>query len=149
MHEITSESMPSVDFKGVRCIKGYGEISKNYSPYLSDESKLAHQGAEYLFFPTNEAELSAVFQEMAKRGTTVTISAARTGIVGGAVPQGGAIVSLEKFDKILGLSSDFVFISNLRCMISSFSSSLTISPPLEDTMTLCPRFFNCLARLTT
>ena len=73
MHEITSEIVPSVDLKRVRCIKDYSEISRNYSSYLSDESKLAHQGAEYLFFPTNEAELSAVFREMAKRGITVTI----------------------------------------------------------------------------
>jgi D-lactate dehydrogenase (cytochrome) len=106
MHEITSEIVPFIEFKRVRCIKGYGEISRNYSSYLSDESRLAHQGAEYLFFPTNEAELSAVFREMAKRAITVTISAARTGIVGGAVPHGGAIVSLEKFDKILGLRYD-------------------------------------------
>ncbi len=106
MHEITSEIIPSVDFKRVRCIKGYREISRNYSSYLADESKLAHKGAECLFFPTNEAELSAVFREMAKMGITVTISAARTGIVGGAVPYGGAIVSLERFDKILGLRYD-------------------------------------------
>jgi len=106
MHDITSETVPSVDFKVVRCIEGYSEISKNYSSYLSDESRLAHQGAEYLFFPSNESELSAIFREMAKRGVTVTISAARTGIVGGAVPHRGAIVSLEKFDKILGLRYD-------------------------------------------
>lgn len=106
MHEITSEIVPAIDFKGIRCIKGYGEIAKDYSSYLCDESKLAHQGAEYLFFPTTEGELSAIFQEMAKRGVKITISAARTGLVGGAVPYGGAIVSLERFNKILGLRYD-------------------------------------------
>jgi len=106
MHEITSEIVPPVDFERVRCIKDYSEISRNYNSYLSDESKLAHQGAEYLFFPTNEAELSAVFREMAERRITVTISAARTGIVGGAVPHGGALVSLEKFNRVLGLGYD-------------------------------------------
>ncbi|MBE9574354.1 MAG: FAD-binding oxidoreductase [Proteobacteria bacterium] len=106
MHEITSEIVPPVDFKRVRCIEGYGEIARNYSSYLCDESKLAHQGAEYLFFPTTEGDLSAIFQEMAKRGVKITISGARTGLVGGAVPYGGAIVSLEKFDKILGLRYD-------------------------------------------
>ena len=110
MHKIITEIVPTVDFKGVRCIKGYNKICQDYSPYLSDESKLAHQGAEYLFFPTNEGELSAVFREMAKKGIKVTISGARTGLVGGAVPYGGAIVSLEKFDKILGLRYD----SNLK-----------------------------------
>jgi len=106
MHEITSEIVPTVDFKGIRCIKDYSEICQDYSPYLCDESKLAHQGAQYLFFPTNEGELSAIFKEMSKTNATVTISGARTGLVGGAVPYGGAIVSLERFDKILGLRYD-------------------------------------------
>ena len=106
MHEIFSEEVPNIDFEVVRRVEGYGEIIKNYSSYLTDESKLSHQGAEYLFFPTTEAELSAILQEMAKRCITVTFSGARTGIVGGAVPYGGAIVSLEKFDQVLGLRYD-------------------------------------------
>jgi D-lactate dehydrogenase (cytochrome) len=106
MHEITSEAVPSVDFKGIRCIKDYNEICQDYSPYLCDESKLAHQGAQYLFFPTNEGDLSAIFKEMSNKNVTVTLSGARTGLVGGAVPYGGAIVSLEKLDKIRGLRYD-------------------------------------------
>jgi len=106
MHEITSEALPNADFEAIRRIENSGEIIKNYTPYIADESKLSHQGVEYLFFPATEAELSAIFREMAARDITVTISAARTGIVGGAVPYGGAIVSLEKFDKLLGLKYD-------------------------------------------
>jgi len=106
MHEITSEALSPVDFEGIRCINNYSDICQDYSPYLCDESKLAHQGAQFLFFPTNEAELSAIFKEMAKKNVTVTLSGARTGLVGGAVPYGGAIVSLERFDKILGLRYD-------------------------------------------
>jgi len=106
MHKITSEAVPSVDVKGIRCIEDYSEICQDYSPYLCDESKLAHQGAQYLFFPTNEAELSAIFKEMNEKNVTVTLSGARTGLVGGAVPYGGAIVSLERFDKIRGLRYD-------------------------------------------
>jgi len=106
MHEITSEALSPVDFEGIRCITNYSDICQDYSPYLCDESKLAHQGAQFLFFPTNEAELSAIFKEMAKKNVTVTLSGARTGLVGGAVPYGGAIVSLERFDRILALRYD-------------------------------------------
>lgn len=106
MHKITSEAVPSVDLEVVRCVESSGEITKNYSSYLTDESKLSHQGADYLFFPTTEGELSAILREMAKRGIKVTLSAARTGIVGGAVPYGGAVVSLERFDRVLGLRHD-------------------------------------------
>lgn len=106
MHEITSEAIPRVDLEIVRCVKSYQEIRENYSSYLTDESKLTHQGADYLFFPTTEGELSAILREMAKRSSTVTLSAARTGIVGGAVPCGGAVVSLERFNRVLGLRHD-------------------------------------------
>jgi D-lactate dehydrogenase (cytochrome) len=106
MHEITSETVPYVDVKGIRCIDNYGEICRDYGPYLCDESRLAHKGAHYLFFPANEAELSAIFKEMNEKNVTVTLSGARTGLVGGAVPYGGAIVSLERFNKVLGLRYD-------------------------------------------
>ena len=43
---------------------------------------------------------------MAGRGTRVTIAGARTGLVGGCVPNQGALVSLENFDRILALYYD-------------------------------------------
>ena len=106
MHEITTETLPIVDFSKVRCINGYDELCQNYELYLCDESRLAHQGAECLFFPANEAEISAIFTEMGKRGITVTLSGARTGLVGGAVPYGGALLSLERLNKVLDIRYD-------------------------------------------
>jgi D-lactate dehydrogenase (cytochrome) len=106
MHEITTETLPIVDFSKVRCIKGYDELCQTYELYLCDESRLAHQGAECLFFPANEAEISAIFTEMGKRGIPITLSGARTGLVGGAVPYGGALVSLEGLNKVLGIRYD-------------------------------------------
>jgi D-lactate dehydrogenase (cytochrome) len=106
MNEIIAEAVPEIDLAKVRCIEGYDEIARNHAPYLADESKLADQGADYLFYPKNEAELAAVLREMGRRGVNVTISAARTGLAGGAVPYGGAVVSLDRFDKPLGIRKD-------------------------------------------
>ena len=106
MNEITSIKLPEVDFASVRRIDGLDEISANYAPYLADESKLPHNGADYLFFPTNEAELAAIMGEMNKRGANVTISGARTGLVGGCVPAGGAVVALDRFDKTVDIRWD-------------------------------------------
>ena len=50
---------------------------------------------------------------------------------------------------ILGLNSDFVFMSIYKCFIPVFSSSLVSSPPEEATMTLCPLFFKAPARVKT
>jgi len=107
MHEITSETVQEVDFKQVRCIAGFAEIQKNYPLYLADESKLAASTVDYIFFPKNEAELSSVLQEMRKKNVKVTFSAARTGLVGGCVPEGGAIVSLERMNRVLNIYYDF------------------------------------------
>jgi D-lactate dehydrogenase (cytochrome) len=43
---------------------------------------------------------------MARRGVKVTIAGARTGLVGGCVPNEGALVSLENFDRMLALYYD-------------------------------------------
>jgi len=106
MHEIRTQTVPEADFAKVRRIEGLAEIAANYAPYLADESRLPHQGAEFLFFPSDEAELAAVMREMGRRGVTVTVAGARTGLVGGCVPAGGAVVALDRFDKTLAIRFD-------------------------------------------
>ena len=100
MHEITSKPAPLVEFKQVKCIEGYENIKADYAAYLTDESKLSSLPFNYLFFPQNEAELAAVIREMKKRKVRITVAGARTGLVGGCVPQEGALVSLERLDKV-------------------------------------------------
>jgi len=106
MHEITCQKVPEAAFDSVRRVEGLEEIIANYAPYLADESRLPHQGADFLFFPNNEAELAAIMREMGKRGLTVTTAGARTGLVGGSVPAGGAVVAMDRFDKTLGIRFD-------------------------------------------
>ena len=43
---------------------------------------------------------------MTRRGVKLTIAGARTGLVGGCVPNQGALVSLENFDRVLSLNYD-------------------------------------------
>ncbi len=100
MHEIRSHAPSPADFDLVRCVKGFETIRSDYAVYLTDESKLSARPFDYLFFPKNEAELSAVIQEMSHRNTAITIASARTGLVGGCVPPRGALVSMELFDRV-------------------------------------------------
>lgn len=106
MNEITCQSVPVVPFDAVRRVEGLTEITDNYAPYLADESRLPHQGADFLFFPNDEAELAAVMREMGRRKLAVTVAGARTGLVGGCVPAGGAVVALDRFDKTLAIRFD-------------------------------------------
>ncbi len=100
MHEIHSQPAPEFDIKQVKCIEGFENIQAEYPAYLTDESKLSASPFDLLFFPKNEMELAAVVREMSRRNVPVTIAGARTGLVGGCVPQGGALVSLERLDQI-------------------------------------------------
>ena len=73
--------------------------------YLTDESRLCGR-AERIFFPRSEAELLAVLAAAQSASAPITVSGGRTGIVGGAVPEGGWLVSLEAMNKITGLRYD-------------------------------------------
>jgi D-lactate dehydrogenase (cytochrome) len=103
MHEITSIQSTPVDVESVRCIEGFAHIKGEFPLYLSDESKLSAGAVDYLFFPSNESELCAVVKEMGQRGVKLTIAGARTGLVGGCVPMQGALISLEKLNRILDI----------------------------------------------
>jgi len=106
MHEIQSKPVPSVDVKQVKCIHGFEAIQRDYPVYLTDESKLSAKPIDYLWFPKDELELAAVIREMSRLNIPITIAGARTGLVGGSVPETGALVSLEHLDKVEGLFYD-------------------------------------------
>src|SRR5687768_7360595 len=67
--------------------------------YLIDASNMAGGHAEKLFIPESAGEIAAILRE-ANEKIPVTVSGARTGTVGGAVPFGGFVISLERMNKI-------------------------------------------------
>ena len=68
--------------------------------YLTDASNVAGGHAEKLFIPETTEELAEILRRANADKIHVTVSGARTGTVGGAIPYGGFLVSLEKFNKI-------------------------------------------------
>ena len=87
-------------------VEGAERIASDYASYLRDESRLSGGNASRLVFPKNEAEIASFLSAMNAQGVPVTVSGGRTGIVGGAVPPGGALLSLEKMDALLDLGRD-------------------------------------------
>ncbi len=106
MHEIYSKTSPEVDISQVKRIEGFTTIQAEYSAYLSDESKLSAKPFDYLFFPKSESELAAVVKFLNQQKIPFTVAGARTGLVGGCVPQEGALISLESLDKVLEVYRD-------------------------------------------
>lgn len=82
------------------------EISDHrFDDYLTDESRLTGN-ADWIAFPENEEDVREALGFVRDRGVTVTISGARTGIAGGAVPEGGLLLSLEKINRILEIGKE-------------------------------------------
>ena len=77
-----------------------------FQNYLIDASNLAGGYAQKLFIPETAEEVAEILREANENKISVTISGARTGTVGGAIPQGGYIVSLEKFNQIKEINSE-------------------------------------------
>lgn len=68
--------------------------------YLTDASNMPGGFADRLVVPESAAEVAEVLREANASRTPVTISGARTGTVGGAVPFGGIVLSLERLNRI-------------------------------------------------
>jgi D-lactate dehydrogenase (cytochrome) len=73
--------------------------SRDYDDYLRDESRRIGT-AESISFPTTEAEAVEAIAQVRARGGSITVQGARTGIVAGAVPQGGLALNLSRMAAI-------------------------------------------------
>ena len=74
--------------------------------YLTDASNMPGGHAEKLFVPETADEIAAILREANAQKVPVTISGARTGTVGGAVPFGGYVISLERMNKIKSIDRE-------------------------------------------
>ncbi|HRT04901.1 MAG TPA: FAD-binding oxidoreductase [Kiritimatiellia bacterium] len=79
-------------------------MSESFQPaladYLRDESRRVGR-ADRIAFPRTEAEVVAALAEAREQKLPVTTQGARTGVTGGAVPEGGLVLNLAHMDKIL------------------------------------------------
>jgi FAD/FMN-containing dehydrogenase len=67
--------------------------------YLEDESGFTGHG-EGLFRPATAQEAAEILAEATRSGTAVTVAGAGTGLVGGRVPEGGWVLSTERFRRL-------------------------------------------------
>jgi hypothetical protein len=72
------------------------------SDYLRDESRRTGRADRIAFARTAEDVLAALAEARANR-RPVTVQGARTGVTGGAVPEGGLVLNLSKMDRILAV----------------------------------------------
>ncbi|MEW6080535.1 MAG: FAD-binding oxidoreductase [Bacillota bacterium] len=87
-------------------VSGPEDISSGYLQYLTDESRFGEGSADRIVFPDREEHVVQVLFDANSTGEPVTVSGGRTGIVGGAIPMGGTLMSLERMNRILGVRQD-------------------------------------------
>lgn len=78
----------------------------HYRPwFFHDESRLSGQ-MDSISFPRDEEEVKEQIAAASRAEKTVTVQGMRTGISGGAVPEGGHVLNLSKMNRILGMRRD-------------------------------------------
>jgi len=77
-------------------------MSEKFAAMLRDESRMEGY-AEAVARPRDADELAQAVKEAARRGMGIIVQGAATGLLGGAIPHGGLLISTRGMHKILGL----------------------------------------------
>ena len=83
-------------------VESRDRIAESYASYLTDESHYGPSSCDRIVFARSERDVADALLDAASRNGEVTVSGARTGIVGGAVPLRGTLLSLVEMARILG-----------------------------------------------
>ena len=76
-------------------------MKEQYEEYIIDESKFSGY-ADSISFPEHVEEIRNVLRELQKDAVPITIQGGKTGIAGGAVPEGGHILNLSHMNHVQG-----------------------------------------------
>ncbi|MFW9830739.1 MAG: FAD-binding oxidoreductase [Candidatus Thorarchaeota archaeon] len=90
----------------IRVVLGEKTIRESCSDYLTDEARFGEGRAEQLYYARSESDVVAIVNRANETTTPITISAGRTGLTGGAVPQGGILLTLELMNQLSGFGYD-------------------------------------------
>ncbi len=104
MDNVLTPTTPNLNGVTCPCVGDSQMIKEGYSQYTTDESRLQGTYPKRIYFPRTTLEVCSAMAQIRERGEKVTISGARTGIVGGAAPQDSAnLISLEelRFDPVV------------------------------------------------
>ena len=73
--------------------------------YFEDASNLSGGNAECVYIPESADEAAEIVRECNAGKKPLTVSAGGTGVVGGRIPFGGAVLSTEKLDNIIEINA--------------------------------------------
>ena len=124
------------------------DVEQEYPDYLRDESRHGGHAHGLCFALTTDDIRTALVS--GHKEVAITTQGARTGIAGGAVPEGGTILNLSRMARIMGLRYDphrnefyltvqpGVILANLRVLLKSLAFDTTGWSP--DSLAALERF---------
>ncbi|MCB0729942.1 MAG: FAD-binding oxidoreductase, partial [Ignavibacteriae bacterium] len=77
----------------------------DFESYLSDAANVKGD-CEGIYFPENENEIVELIKKANNENLKITISAGRTGLNGGCVPENGILISTEKLNKVIEINTE-------------------------------------------
>lgn len=80
--------------------------NEDFVDYLIDASNMPGGYAEKFYAPQSAEEISEIVKEANEKGISVSVCGSRTGLVGGCIPFGGYLISLERFNEIKKIGED-------------------------------------------
>jgi len=81
--------------------------SSSFEDCLKDASNFKGEASSQ-YIPHSEIQIIQILKELADKKTPITLQGARTGLAGGAVPQGGVILSLDRLNKYSEINSGVI-----------------------------------------
>jgi len=93
-------------------------------PYVTEWRKLLRGRCEMVVKPRNTLEVSQVLEICHRERVPVTPQGGNTGMVGGAIPQGGIVLSLQRLDRIRNVDPDNAHITaEAGCVLAEIQSA--------------------------
>ncbi len=94
----------------MRTISGRKKVAEMCADLLQDESNLSGAWCEAAAWPENTDEAREYMEECSRTGIKLTVSGGLTGIAGGALPEGGEVISASalKSKRLLGNGNDIL-----------------------------------------
>jgi D-lactate dehydrogenase (cytochrome) len=100
-------AVTDISLESMTQVSDADDINERYSAMLHDESKTVGGPVASISFPKTVEEVSSLVHQLYSDEQCFSVSSARTGLTGGAVPQENShIVSLEKYSGVIGVEYD-------------------------------------------
>ena len=86
--------------------QGWSDDAGRLAPKLIEWRERWNGATPILLLPKTTEEVAAIITVCAETGTAVTPQGGNTGLVGGQIPQGEVLLSLERMNKVLDIDTD-------------------------------------------